>query len=153
MAGANYLKSLIEDDNFPTPTHLVSSDLRRSVESAQLLGHQLGISKMSIEPGLRAFGGAANETSAVYRQRSEAALKAILGSPGLPLLVGHRSFQSFLAKKYFGAGAVDDDPGWVEALTSEGGLLGIAADPDTLVPLFKVVWSAWPISSVWATGA
>jgi len=138
-AAAQFLKDL--PDDWPQPTHIISSDLNRAIQTAKIVGTELNLHR-TVDPQLRAFDSKF-ERPARYMARSGAALHTILADPGIPLVVGHRSFTSFLSKHFFDS---DDDPTFSESLISEGGVVAITSS--TLAPLFRAIPENWPANII-----
>jgi broad specificity phosphatase PhoE len=139
-AGATFLSEHLE-----RPSKIISSDLPRSEESALIAAHILGVGRIDSRRELRAYD-AAHESKAAYEKRSEQALQRILAEPGTPLLVGHRSYSSWLSYRY-GLRPRSDDPGFTKALVSEGGALSIgnlSEGASGLTPLFRSIPEHWP---------
>jgi broad specificity phosphatase PhoE len=146
LAGAAYLKQHISENNLPTPDYIVTSDLTRTEQTADIAAKTLGIKIVTTLPGLRAFEGE-EETPEEYEARSEEALKQILAEDQLPLVVAHRSTTGFLDKK-FGADHSDDgdwQPDYkTHSLLREGGVLALANPKWKLLPIYQPILENWP---------
>ncbi len=137
QAGANWLQQHHLD--LPQPDSIITSDLLRSTQTAGIAGRVLGIGQVTTRRELRAYDPT-RETPRQYERRSEQALQRILADPDTPLVVGHRSFSSWLGQK-FGVSTVEDRD-YSRALIGEGGLLAIGQD--RLTPLYRAIPENWP---------
>jgi hypothetical protein len=141
-AGAEFVAAHL--DQLPPISHLISSPLPRSVQSAEIAGRVLGISHIEQLPEIKAFD-INREPSSKYARRSESALQRILGEPGVPLVTAHRSFSSFLARRY--ALTTSPDQAYVKSLLDTGGVLAagpLSEGANGLLPLFRPLPENWP---------
>lgn len=146
LAGATALEQLIVADgwgvnDWPRPDYIATSDLARAEQTADIASQVLGVDKITLAPGLRAYDGD-EETVEEYEARSAEALEKIFAAEGLPLIVAHRSTAAYLDLQY----GRHYDPDWQpdyssHALVDEGGLIGIVEGIEDfqLIPIFRAI--------------
>lgn len=129
------------------PTRIVSSDLVRAMQTAEIIKKVAGLDG-AITPmaELRAYhhqDGDSHETPEAFEKRMKGALQKILSGPGVALVVGHRSTSAYLDKVYNHKSEPDWSPDYARfALLHEGGILGIGRSG--VVPLFRCYDDRFP---------
>jgi phosphohistidine phosphatase SixA len=145
--GGNFLAANL--DRLPPISHLISSPLPRSRQTADIVGGILGINNVDSDwPELRAFD-IARETPGRYARRSEQALQRLLSVPGMPLVIAHRSTTSWLGQRYSLTRA-GDDKSFVKSLIDTGGVMAvgdISEGSSGLAPLWRPLEANWPGST------
>lgn len=122
----------------PAPTWAVASDLARAEETLAVVAKFIPLKIEPPDPELRAYERNAEDPK-TYERRTLDALNRIMGKPGLPFIVCHRSTTGFLAKHH--KMWLRDPDYSADALLLEGGILALT---DTkVIPLFRAVEANW----------
>src|SRR6266404_4180020 len=134
LDGAEFINNL----SSVKPDWVVSSDLKRAIETAEIAAKVLGAKIARPIPNLRAFS-AKDETQEKFEARSELAFPTIISiakeKKVIPLIVCHRSNTAWIAKKY---GGVRQKIDYRQAsMVWEGGVIVI--DENGARPLYKTL--------------
>ena len=141
--GAIHLASMVSSGVWPAPDRVVSSDLPRAKQTADIAAQMFQIPSVSTSEKLRAFNDEV-ETPQEYEARTASGLGDVLAGAGRPLIVAHRSTTGYLDQQFFHPDDEDFNPDYVNfSLLKEGGILGVR-NPHGLVPLWQPVQANWP---------